>query len=255
MEQKDRVQSIDRALLLLEIVADHDGIGLTELSKLAQLNKTTVHRLLSTLVYNGYVEQDPKTGHYGLTFKLFQLGNKKIEKMDSINIARSLISDLSNKTGETVHLVVEDNYEVVYIDKFEPNNSMSFRMHSRVGQRAPMYCTAVGKALLAHYTDEVIREVWEQSDIKPLTTKTITNYPQFMEEIAKVRSLGYAIDDEENEVGVYCISSVYYNHMREIAGAISISIPMVRIVTNTSKEYIDKVLECCEKISKLLGYH
>ena len=118
-----------------------------------------------------------------------------------------------------------------------------------------MYCTAVGKALLAHYTDEVIREVWEQSDIKPLTTNTITNYSQFMEEITKVRSQGYAIDDEENEVGVYCISSVYYNHMREIAGAISISIPMVRIVTNTSKEYIDKVLECCEKISKLLGYH
>ena len=86
MAQKDRVQSIDRALLLLEIVADHDGISLTELSKLAQLNKATVHRLLATLVYNGYVEQDPKTGHYGLTFKLFQLGNKKIEKIDSINI-------------------------------------------------------------------------------------------------------------------------------------------------------------------------
>lgn len=255
MVQKDRVQSIDRALLLLEIVADHDGISLTELSKLARLNKTTVHRLLSTLVYNGYVEQDPKTGYYGLTFKLFQLGNKKIEKMDSLNVARSLISDLSNKTGETVHLVVEDNYEVVYIDKFEPSNNMSFRMHSRVGKRAPMYCTAVGKALLAHYTDEIIGKVWEQSDIKSLTSKTITNYSQFMEEISKIRSQGYAIDDEENEVGIYCISSVYYNHMREVAGAVSISIPMVRIATNTPKEYIDKVLECCEKISKLLGYH
>src|SRR6476469_3226503 len=105
MVQKAKVQSVDRALTLLEIVAEHDGIGLTDLSKIAQLNKATVHRLLSALIDKGYVEQHSKTGHYELTFKLFQLGNKKIEKMDSLNIARSLISELSNKIEETAHLV------------------------------------------------------------------------------------------------------------------------------------------------------
>ena len=254
MAEKDRVQSVDRALCLLEIVADHDGISLTELSKLAELNKATVHRLLATLIYNGYVEQNPKTGHYGLTFKLFQLGNKKIQKIDSLNVSRSIISDLSNKLEETVHLVVEDNKEVVYIDKFEPSNNASFRMHSRVGQRAPMYCTAVGKALLAHYTDEIIREVWDQSDIKALTPHTITDFSLFMEEIAKIRAQGYAIDDEENEMGIYCISSVFYNHRSEIQGAISLSTPKIRIVNNTPDNYIDQVLQCCDKISRLLGY-
>ena len=97
MAQKENiVQSVDRALTLLEIVAEHGAIGLTELSGLANLNKATVHRLLSTLIYKGYIEQNPKTGYYGVTFKLFQLGNKKIEKMDSLSVARSLISELSN---------------------------------------------------------------------------------------------------------------------------------------------------------------
>ena len=95
--------------------------------------------------------------------------------MDSMSVSRSLISELSNKIGETVHLVVEDNKEVVYIDKFEPS-TQTFTTHSRVGSRAPMYCTAVGKALLAEYPDEVIKEVWDRTDIKQLTQKPLRNF-------------------------------------------------------------------------------
>ena len=254
MIQKERVQSVQRALSILEIVADHDGIGLTEISKLSQLNKATVHRLLSTLISMGYVEQHKKTGFYELTFKLFQLGNKKIEQVDSFKIARSFISELSNQIEETVHLVVEDNKEVVYIDKFEPSNLL-FRMHSRVGKRAPMYCTAVGKALLSHYTDEIIKEVWDSSDIKSLTPHTITNFTPFMEEVAMIRSKGYAVDNEENEMGIYCIASVFYNHKGEVEGAISISIPMTRFNEKSPEYYIDKALEYSAKISQALGYH
>lgn len=254
MIQKERVQSVERALSILEIVANHDGIGLTEISKLSQLNKATVHRLLSTLISLGYVEQQEKTGLYRLTFKLFQLGNKKVEQIDSFKIARSFISELSNKIEETVHLVVEDNKEVVYIDKFEPSNLL-FRMHSRVGKRAPMYCTAVGKALLSHYTDEIIREVWDRSDIKSLTPHTITNFNTFMEDVAKIRSQGYAVDNEENEMGIYCIASVFYNHKGEVEGAISISIPMTRFNEKSPEYYVEKALEYSAKISQALGYH
>ena len=253
MVQKENVvQSVDRALTILEIVAEHGAISLTELSGLANLNKATVHRLLSTLIYKGYVEQNPKTGYYGLTFKLFQLGNKKIEKMDSLSVARSLINELSNLLGETAHLVVEDNKEVVYIDKFEPSN-LTFTMHSRVGSRAPMYCTAVGKALLAEYPDEVIKEVWSNSDIKRLTPNTITDFPLFMEEIAKIRDQGYGVDNEENELGVFCVASDFYNYKGEVAGAISISIPTTRFTDKTPDQYIEKVLEYSRKISRLLG--
>lgn len=252
MIQKERVQSVERALTILEIVAEHDGISLTEISKSAQLNKATVHRLLSTLISMGYVEQNEKTGHYELTFKLFQLGNNKVEQIDSFKIARRYISELSNLIGETVHLVIEDNQEVVYIDKFEPSKVL-FRMHSRVGKRAPMYCTAVGKALLAHYPDEMIKEVWEHSEIKQLTPHTITDFDVFMEEIARIRSNGYAVDNEENEMGIYCIASVFYNHKGMVEGAFSISIPMVRIHEKDPDFYIRKSLEYSTKISQALG--
>lgn len=253
MTQKGIVQSVDRALTLLEIVAVHGDISLTELSSIAELNKATVHRLLSTLIYKGYIEQNPKTGYYGVTFKLFQLGNKKIEKMDSLSVARSLISELSNKIEETAHLVVEDNKEVVYIDKFEPSN-LVFRMHSRVGSRAPMYCTAVGKVLLSHYSDEDIKNVWNHSDIQPLTPNTITEFSLFMEEIDTIRSQGYGVDKEENELGIFCIAAIFYNYKGEVEGAISISIPTTRFMSKTPEFYIDKVVECSRKISRLLGY-
>jgi DNA-binding IclR family transcriptional regulator len=252
MTQKEIVQSVDRALTLLDIVAEHGTISLTELSGLAKLNKATVHRLLATLIYKGYIQQNSQTGYYELTFKLFQLGNKKIEKMDSMNAVRSLISELSNKVEETVHLVVEDNKEVVYIDKFAPNRQ-TFMTHSRVGSRAPMYCTAVGKALLANYPDEVIKDVWHNSHIQQLTPNTITDFTAFMEEIAKVREHGYGMDHEENELGVFCIASVFYNYKGEIAGAFSISIPSTRFMNKTPHPYIERVLEYSKKISQLLG--
>lgn len=252
VKKENVVQSVDRALTILEIVAEYGAIGLTELSSLANLNKATVHRLLATLIYKGYIEQDTKTGYYGLTFKLFQLGNKKIEKMDSLSVARSLISELSNLLGETAHLVVEDNKEVVYIDKFEPSNS-SFTMHSSVGSRAPMYCTAVGKALLAEYPNEVIKEVWSNSNVQQLTPHTITDFSLFMEEIAKIRDQGYGMDNEENELGVFCIASGFYNYKGEVAGAISISIPATRFTNKSPNQYIEKVLEYSRRISQSLG--
>lgn len=252
MIKENIVQSVDRALTLLDIVAKHGTISLTELSKLAKLNKATVHRLLSTLIYKGYIEQNPQTGYYELTFKLFQLGNKKIEKMDSLSVARSVISELSNKIGETVHLVVEDNREVVYIDKFEPSKQ-TFTTHSRVGSRAPMYCTAVGKALLAEYPDEVIKDVWEHTDVKSLTQNTITDFSVFMDDIAKIRKQGFGIDNEENELGVYCIAAVFHNYKGEVAGAISISIPTTRFVDQTPPKYIENVLMYTKKISQMLG--
>ena len=234
-------------------MAENGAISLTELSGLANLNKATVHRLLATLIYKGYIEQNPQTGYYEVTFKLFQLGNKKVETIDSLSVARSLISELSNKIGETVHLVVEDNKEVVYIDKFE-SSAQTFTTHSRVGSRTPMYCTAVGKALLAEYPDEVIKDVWDHTDIKPLTRNTITDFSLFMEEIKKVRKQGFGIDNEENELGVFCIASVYHDYKGEVAGAISISIPTARFVDNISAQYIESVLMCTNKISQLLGY-
>ena len=109
-----------------------------------------------------------------------------------------MISQLMTTVGETCHLVVEDNNEVVYIDKFIPSNN-NRSMASKIGKRAPMYCTAVGKSILSTYDNERIQEIWNQSNIVKLTENTITDYDQFIDEIAVIREQGYSVDNEENE--------------------------------------------------------
>lgn len=251
---RETVQSVVRGLTILEIVAKHGEIGLSEISTLSTLNKATVHRLLSTLIATGYIEQVDKNGLYRQTYKLFLLGNKKVENINSYKIARRFLSELSNTIEATVHLVVEDNREVVYVDKIDPTESHSgFRLQSRVGKRAPMYCTAVGKILISQYPDEIIKEIWKTTEITSLTSKTITDLDTFMKEIALIRSQGFALDNEENEVGVVCVASTFLNHKGVVEGAISSSIPTM-FFKDKSQHYIENVTKCADKISQALGY-
>lgn len=253
MNEKELVQSVDRALSILEVVADHESIGIKEISQELNLNKATIHRLLSTLIYKGFVEQLPNSNKYRSTFKLFQLGNKRIQDIDILKVARPYISQLANEVNETIHLVVEDANEVVYIDKIEPKHSV-FIMHSRIGKRNPMYCTAVGKAILSHYPDIKIKQIWDSSKIIKITENTITDFDQFMQEINKIRTLGYAMDEQENEIGVRCVAATIFDHERKVAGAISLSAPTIRF----DEEYLDiypkKIQEYSNIISKELGY-
>ena len=250
----DTVQSVVRGLNILEIVAEHNEIGLKEISTLSGLNKATAHRLLSTLIVAGYIEQVNKNGIYRPTYKLFSLGNKKIEHVDSYKIANRFISELSNTIEATVHLVIEDNMEIVYIDKIDPTNShSSFILKSQAGKRAPMYCTSVGKVLLSKYPDAKIKEIWEATEIKPLTPKTFINFEAFLEEINLIRSQGYALDLEENEIGVVCVGCEFYNHKGLVEGAISTSIPIMYFESKADY-YIKHVKECAANISKALGY-
>ena len=253
-EMPELVQSVERGLTILEIVAEHNEISLKEISALSGLNKATAHRLLSTLIAKGYIEQVDKNGDYRPTYKLFSLGNKKVSHIDSYTIAHRFIRDLSNTIESTVHLVVEDNMEVVYIDKIDPTKShSSFILKSQVGKKAPMYCTSVGKAILSTYPDSKIKEIWEATEIKVLTEKTIIDYEAFLEEINLVRSQGYALDLEENEIGVVCVGCEFYNHKGLVEGAISSSIPTM-FFESKSEYYIEQVKKCAADISKALGY-
>ena len=251
---QDAVQSVVRGLNILEIVAEHNEISLKEISALSGLNKATVHRLLSTLIVTGYIEQVVnKNGVYRPTYKLFSLGNKKVEHVDSYKIAHRFIRDLANTIQSTVHLVVEDGTEVVYVDKIDPSNNSGFILKSKVGKRSPMYCTSVGKALISNYPDTKIKEIWEATEIKALTPKTIINFEAFLEEINVIRSQGYALDAEEYEIGLICIGCEFYNHKGLVEGAISTSVPIMYFESK-SEYYINHVKECAANISKALGY-
>ncbi|MCD8826418.1 IclR family transcriptional regulator [Staphylococcus gallinarum] len=245
------VQSVDRALTILEIISNEETVSLKELVEFTGLSKSTIHRIVNSLIVNGYVRQDENTAKYEITFKMFQLGNKRVQNIDFLNVAKSMISQLTNTLEETCHLVVEDNNEVLYIDKFVPSNN-SHAMASKIGKRAPMYCTAVGKSILSTYTNEKIKEIWDQTEIKKLTENTITEFDTLMEEINEIREQGYSVDNEENEKGIYCVSTYFVNYRNEVQGAISLSFSIQKL--EKKDYYVKELKNCAFKISKLLGY-
>lgn len=246
----NRVQSVDRALLILETLSNYEMLSLMEISEKVHLHKATTHRLINSLLENGYIEKNPVTKQYKISLKLFQIGNRRVQNIDFLNVAKSMIRQLSLELNQTVHLVVEDSAEVLYIDKHEPSGNDN-RLSSKIGKKAPMYVTAVGKAILATKSNAEIKEIWDQSAITSYTENTITSLDDFLKEIETVRQNGYAIDNEENEYGVVCIGAVFSSYKDLAAGAISISIS----ASDMEKKplYIEKIIETSNKISRLLG--
>ena len=245
------VQSVDRTLTILEVLSDYnDGLGITEISSLVNLHKSTVHRLLSTLIYKGYVV-DEETSKYKITFKLFELGSKKVEKLDLLNCSKPYTKALMESVNEVVHLVIREDAEIIYIDKVEANNTIS--MSSRIGKRIPMYCTATGKAILAFLPEDEVLKVWNNSKIIKLTENTNTDFILFKKELETIREKGYAIDDEENEMGVRCVGAPIFNINGEIISALSVSGPKLR-VTDDKIDFISKeVIKYANMISEELG--
>lgn len=244
-----RVQSVDRALSILETLSNYESLSLMEISEKVDLHKATTHRLLSSLLDNGYIEKDPLSKQYRISLKLFELGNRRVQNIDFLNVAKSMIRQLAIEINQTVHLVIEDNQEVLYIDKYDPNENP---MQSKIGMKAPMYCTAVGKAILSTKTNAEIAEYWERADIQKLTDNTIINLEDFLEETESIRKKSYAIDNEENEQGVICVGATFSSFKNITAGAISVSMPASDIEKKSL--FVEKILEAREKTSKLLGH-
>lgn len=241
MEQKNPIQVADRIFSVLERLAEKGSVGLLELSKELKLNKSTTHRLLNSLMYMGYVKQDEDSLKYELTYKICRVANNLMGHVDLIQIAKPYLKELSRKTGETVHLVEREGDMAVYIDKVE-NSTNTVRLVSKIGKNIPLYCSGVGKAILAEMPEEKVREIWNKSEIIDYTDKTITTFEELLEKLETVRKKGYAMDDEENEIGVRCVAVA----LSDIAGknryAISISAPEIRMT--------DEKIQICAKALK-----
>ena len=251
------VQTIERASSILDILGQSpQGISIRELSSKIKLPKGTIHRLLSSLSYFGYVRQDPKTRNYLLGFKLVELGNLLLNQLDLRKEAEPFLKDLAERTKETVHMVLLDRNEVVYIDKVETDQHTSgLRMASRVGLRNPAHSSAVGKVLLAHFSEEELNNFTKEKGLLKRTENTITDPGRLREHLSIVRAQGYAIDDEENEKGIRCVAAPIYNEVGKPVAAMSISGPAFRITKKVIQESLKKeVIETATKISRRLGF-
>lgn len=249
MEEKNPIQVSERIFNVIECLARTGPMGLLELSKELQLNKSTVHRILNSLICMDYVRQDTETLKYNLSYKICRISNQILAQNNIISLVRPYIKDLAEQTGETVHLVQIDGIHAVYIDKVEASRS-SVRLISMVGKAIPLYCSGVGKALLADMTDEKIRSVWEKSDRVKLTEYTITDFKEFQKTITQIRQCGYSLDNEENELGVRCIAASLKSYNDKPTYAISISAPKDRMDDERIRQFADYILEAKEKIGE-----
>lgn len=243
------LQSLDRALSILEVISQQETIGLTKLSLKTGLNKATTFRIVKALKDNGYVRQ-LSNKQYALTFKMFRLGNRVVQRVDFMSEAKRIITKLAHEVDQVIHLVIQDGTQILYVDKYTPLKNGEVMSETKIGKRAPMYCTASGKAILAYMSEDKIRQIWNETEIIKYTARTITNYDTLLQDLKRIRKNGYSTEYEEYQLEVYCIGMPIHTSSGEIVGAISISIPLND--PNGKQYYIEKMKKCKEEISTII---
>jgi IclR family KDG regulon transcriptional repressor len=255
---KNMVQSIERAFLILDVLGQHpEGLSLGDLSEKIGLSKGTAHRLVSTVSYFDYARQNPSSKKYHLGFKLVELGNLLLKQLDLRNAAKPYLIGLAESVRETVHLVIKDYNEALYIDKVDLHSKRAgLQMVSSVGTRIPMHCSAVGKVILAHLSDEEIDGIAAACGLPGRTANTITDLAELKKCLDIIRRKGYAVDDEENEKGIRCVAAPILNESGAVVAAVSISGPTVRLMMRHIHNSLSvKVRKTCMEISRELGFN
>ncbi|MFD6533300.1 IclR family transcriptional regulator [Streptomyces sp. NPDC060184] len=240
------VQSLERAFDLLERMADAGGeVGLSELSTTSGLPLPTIHRLMRTLVLCGYVRQQPNR-RYALGPRLIRLGESASRLLGTW--ARPYLQHLVEETGETANMALLDGDEVVYVAQAPSKHSM--RMFTEVGRRVLPHSTGVGKALLAHASPEEVRALLARTGMPAATEKTITTPDGFLEALEQVRQAGYAVDDNEQEIGVRCLAVAVPDS--PTAAAISISGPAGRVTEAATERIVPILQQTAKDLSEVL---
>jgi len=242
------IQVIDRVAALLGVIGQHpDPVSLKALAAETGLHPSTAHRILDALVTHGYVER-AASSQYTLGKTLLHFASRVHGRVDLLRDAKPIMEWLRSEIGETVNLTVREGDEVVYVERALPNRMM--RVEQMIGSRAPLHVTAVGKLFLAEGGEQACREYARRSGLKRYTTNTFTQVTKLWAEAQKSMLRGYALDNEEAELGVGCIgAAVRDNHGIMVAG-LSISAPRERRLD----AWIPLLVKAGERLSARLGY-
>jgi len=246
------LSSVANAARLLKAFSDSEyEIGISNLARRLGLGKSTVHRLASTLVKAELLERNPETGAYRLGLALFDLGMLVRRKMSFVNEARPYLRALMERTGESVHLTVFDHGAVLYVNNIA--SPQAIRMQSNLGARVPAHCCSEGKVLLAYASTAVVDQVIA-AGLASRTPKTIVRAQRFRDELASVRARGYALDDEELELGLRAAAAPIHDHRGDVIAAISIAGPVQRVSKKTLQRFASEAMAAGRAISQRLGY-
>ena len=245
------VQSIERIFDILELLSqERRGITLTEIGKRLDLHKSTVFRLMSVLRTRGYIEKG-NDNLYRLGVRFIELSSSYLNNIELKTEAEPILRNLSNMTGQTVYLATLQNNEVVYLDKVEQHNSL--RKYAIVGQRRPLYCTSLGKAMIMHQKDEEIRALFQDVSFERFTANTIQDLPTLLDELHCSLDRGWAFDDEEYEPGIQCLGAPIRDYRGIVIGAVSVAMICINEKMPTEK-VAPLVIRAAREISHRLGW-
>jgi IclR family transcriptional regulator, pca regulon regulatory protein len=253
-------QSLERGLAILSSFSEATPVlGIADLARAVQLNKSTTYRYVATLAKLGYVQQDPDTKRYSLGPRVVDLGFAAINSMEVTRVAASLLQALSDETGYTVNMAVLDGPDIVYVDRRRSGRANTFAMDLRlhVGSRLPAYCTSMGKVLLAYRNPTELRALLDRTDLARRGPRTITAREQLMAALARIRHHGIAVNDEELAAGLRSVAAPVRDRSGQVIAAVNIAIHLT--VWTTSVDAIVGRLEgplrsTAAEISARLGF-
>lgn len=245
------VSAAVRVLAVLERLSLQRAIGLEEISREIKLAKPTVYRFLLTLQELGYARR-VDGDRWAITLKMFNLGSRALDHLDLVSAARPIAEAMSEELGETVHMGVLDGDSAVYVLKIE--SRYTIRMISRVGRRMPLYCTAIGKVLLAFAKEDERKSALDGVRLLAFTKQTLTSRRALDAELAQVREQGFALDNEEREEDLRCIGAPVFDHTGAVVAALSVSWPDFRYERGEESHWVATIKDAAARISAVLGY-
>lgn len=247
-----RLSSVGSALRLLKtFTAEEPELGITALARRLGVAKSTAHRLASTLVAEGFLEQNPVDGRYRLGLLLFALGAQVRRRMDVSEQAVPHLHELSARSGETVHLAVLHDAEILYLRNIDSPHAI--RTRSYLGVRMPAHCTSEGRALLAYSPPLVVANVL-RARLQPRTEHTVTDKTRLAQVLERVRTSGYAIDDEESENGMRGVAAPIFDASGAVVAAVGLVGPTQRVSKAGLRKFSALVVEAGHAISSRLGH-
>jgi DNA-binding IclR family transcriptional regulator len=242
-----RIQSIDRVSMILDYISNHPESRLIDISNSLNIKNTTLHALLTTLEYWGFVEKS-NNNKYSLGYKLYELGKIYESKLTIKDLCAPYMNELVKKFGETTHLAIPINYKIQYIHRVESPHSL--RLTSMVGHIDESYVTASGKAIMAFWENKAIDKFLEEMELVPRTEYTIINKDIFKDHLIDIRNQGFAFDLEEYTIGLNCISAPIFNRSEKPIASISISMPNSRYKRSNIDSMCKELINTCSLISK-----
>jgi DNA-binding IclR family transcriptional regulator len=246
------ITALQRGLRLLHLFSEAPrGLTAKQVASLSRLPVSTVHRFLANLVTAGFLNRDGE-GTHSLGIACFSIGQAALGQLDIRRLSLPYLRELNQQTRETIHLTVRHGLSAVYVEKLDSPEPL--RIHSRIGAAVPLYCTAVGKVMLAYMPEDEQQRILPDLNLQRQTSNSVGNLQELKTELHRVRKNGYACDLEENERHIRCVAAPIWDHTGSVQSSLSITAPTVRMPVARLRQLAPMIQRAGLQVSAELGY-